>query len=352
MITLSGFGFENNLKDPSKIFENTWRDKSFINGPAITNFEKQFANYCDTNESVAVGSCTSALQLALLSLGVGVGDEVITVPYTWVSSVEVIKQVGATPVFVDINKDDMCIDTTQVAGKITNNTKAIIGVDLFGNVCDLDALAKFNIPVIEDAAQSTGADYKDKKVGGIATLTCFSFYPTKNLACWGDAGAVTGDSKLLGTIRQLRNHGQRARFSADIVGWNSRMDSLQAEILVNKLPLLDQHNNRRREIANRYNTELESIVQTPKQNEHSRHVYHQYVITHERVEHIQEFLKSKNIQSRRYYTTPLHQSIPYRDNDTYPVAEFYSASALAIPTHQYLTDTEVDTIIKTIKQAI
>ena len=352
MITLTGFGYEKQLKNPSKIFSNTWKEKSFINGPAVQTFEEQFASYCNTNDSVAVGSCTSALQLSLLALGIGPGDEVITVPYTWVSSVEVIKQVGAKPVFVDINKYDMCINSMQIANKITNKTKAIIGVDLFGNVCDIDAIKKFNLPVIEDAAQSTGAEYKSKKVGSIATLTCFSFYPTKNLGCWGDAGAVTGDKKLLDTVRQLRNHGQKQRFDADIVGWNSRMDSIQAEILLNKLPLLDNHNNRRREIAQRYNSELYNIVTTPTQNENSKHVYHQYVITHPKVEQIQEWLHSRKVQSRRYYPTPLHKTIPYKDNHTYPISEYCSANTLAIPVHQYLTDSEVGTIIKTIKQAI
>tara|TARA_A100001011_G_scaffold315955_1_gene334795 strand:+ start:769 stop:1827 length:1059 start_codon:yes stop_codon:yes gene_type:complete len=351
MITLTGFGYEKQLKNPSKVFNNTWIDKSFINGPSIKTFEQQFANYCDTDESVAVGSCTSALQLSLLALEVGRGDEVITVPYTWVSSVEVIKQVGATPVFVDINKDDMCIDTTAVAKKITNKTKAIIGVDLFGNVCDIDSLKEFNLPVIQDAAQSTGAEYKNKKVGSLSNLTCFSFYPTKNLGCWGDAGAVTGDKKLLDTIRQLRNHGQRERFAADIVGWNSRMDTIQAEILLNKLPLLDKHNQRRIQIAKIYDSELYNIVGVPKQNENSKHVYHQYVICHPNVDQIQEWLHSRKIQSRRYYPTPLHKTMPYKDSNSYPVSEYYSANALAIPVHQYLTDKEVGTIIKAIKQA-
>ena len=352
MITLTGFGYEQNLKNPAKVFENTWKDKSFINGPAVRTFEQQFANYCEVSDSVAVGSCTSALQLSLLALGVGVGDEVITVPYTWISSVEVIKQVGATPVFVDISKDDMCIDTNLISKKITSKTKAIIGVDLFGNVCDIDALKRFNLPVIQDAAQSTGALYKNKKIGGLSTLTCFSFYPTKNLGCWGDAGAVTGDALLLDTVRQLRNHGQKERFDTDMVGWNSRMDSIQAEILLNKLPLLEKHNERRREIAKKYNDALYKITDIPIQNENSRHVYHQYVISTPKVDQIQEWLHSCKIQSRRYYPTTLHRTIPYNDGNAYPVSEYYSANALAIPCHQYLTDKEVNTIIKAITQAL
>ena len=183
MISLSGFGYEDTLKNPSKAFARTWHSRSFINGPAVNEFEKQFAEYCEADSCVALSSCTSALHLSLLALGVGPGDEVITVSYTWVSTVEVIKQVGATPVFVDISLNDMCIDPKEVAKKISKKTKAIIGVDLYGNVCDIDELKKFNVPVIQDSAQSTGAYYKNKRVGSVADLTCFSFYPTKNLSC-------------------------------------------------------------------------------------------------------------------------------------------------------------------------
>ena len=352
MISLSGFDYENKLENPLKMFADTWQTKSFINGPAVKKFEETFARYCGAEKCVAVSSCTSALHLSLLALNIGPGDEVITVPYTWVSTVEVIRQVGATPVFVDISRDDMCIDTNQVANKINKNTKAIIGVDLFGNVCDVDELKKFGVPVIQDSAQSTGALYKGKKVGSVADLTCFSFYPTKNLSCWGDAGAVTGDEKLLKIIRQLRNHGQSDRFKIDMVGWNARMDSIQAEILVNKLPNLDTHNNRRRAIATQYDEALHDFVETPVQNINSNHVYHQYIIKHKKVKEIEKFLLSKNIQSRRYYPTPLHKTKSYYDNNVYPNAEYCSNEALAIPVHQYLTEDDVTSIIKAVKQSI
>jgi len=352
MISLSGFGYESTLKNPSKAFAKTWESKSFINGPAVKEFEQQLADYCGAEKCVAVSSCTSALQLSLLALGIGPGDEVITVPYTWVSTVEVIRQVGATPVFVDISLNDMCIDPKQVAEKISKKTKAIIGVDLYGNVCDIDELKKFNVPVIQDSAQSTGAFYKGKRVGGIADLTCFSFYPTKNLSCWGDAGAVTGDEKYLKIIRQLRNHGQSDRFNMNMVGWNARMDSIQAEILLNKLPELDKHNTRRRAIATQYNGNLHRFVEIPVQNINSTHVYHQYIIKHKKVDQIAKYLFDKGIQSRRYYPTPLHKTETYRDNDVYPNSEYCSSEALAIPVHQYLTDKDVASIIDAIKEAI
>jgi len=351
MIYLSGFGYENKLEDPSKLFAKTWSSKSFINGPAVNDFEEQFAQFCDAEKCVAVSSCTNALQLSLLALGIGPGDEVITVPYTWVSTVEVIRQVGATPVFVDISLNDMCIDPKEVAKKISTKTKAIIGVDLYGNVCDIDELKKFKVPVIQDSAQSTGAFYKGKRVGAIADLTCFSFYPTKNLSCWGDAGAVTGSEKYLKIIRQLRNHGQANRFKANMVGWNARMDSIQAEILLNKLPALDKHNTRRRAIATQYNGNLHKDIEIPVQNTNSIHVYHQYVIKHKNVDAIEKTLLSKGIQSRRYYPTPLHRTETYKDKGSYPNAEYCSSKALAIPVHQYLTDKEVSSIIEAVKEA-
>lgn len=353
MITLSGFGFEEKIKNPSSLFKKTFKDKSFINGTKVKEFEEQFQKFTNAYDCAAVSSCTSALHLSLLALGIGPGDEVITVPYTWISTVEVIKQVGAKPVFVDINENDLCIDVSQIKNKINKNTKAIIGVDLFGNVCDIDKLKQFNLPVIEDAAQSTGAVYKGKRVGSLdSTLTCFSFYPTKNLSCWGDAGAVTGDAVLISKIKELRNHGQTKKFVTNQVGWNARMDSIQAEILLNKLPHLDTWNKRRREIALHYSSELQNIVTTPKQNANSLHVYHQYIIHSVQIDRIQNALKNKGIESRRYYSIPLHQTKPYADGQKYKNTEYSSNCGLAIPVHQYLTDKEVNIIIKTIKNSL
>lgn len=350
MISLTGFGYEKKIKNPSKLFQETWSNKSFISGPTVETFEKAFGQFCNS-QCVAVSSCTSALQLALLSLNVGPGDEVITTPYTWVSTVEVIKQVGAKLVYADIKKD-FTIDPVQVAKKITSKTKAIIVVDLFGQVCDMDAFLKLPIPIIEDAAQSTGAIYKAKRVGSIAPITCFSFYPTKNLGCWGDAGAVTGLPEYLDEIKKLRNHGQSERFNIKQVGWNARMDSIQAEVLLNKLPHLDYWNKRRREIAHRYSTELNDLVVTPINSADSLHVYHQYVIMSPHRDKIQKALADKNIQSRIYYPIPLHRIEPYMDRNSYPNSEIASINGLAIPVHQYLTDKEVSLIIKTIRNAI
>tara|TARA_Y100000114_G_C11762518_1_gene330701 strand:+ start:1677 stop:2732 length:1056 start_codon:yes stop_codon:yes gene_type:complete len=351
MINLSAFGYEKRLKNPSRLFSSTWNDKSFINGKSVKDFEQKFQTFCNAQDCVAVSSCTSALHLSLLALSVGPGDEVITSPFTWVSTVEVIRQVGAKVVYADI-KDDFTLDPVDVKNKITSATKAIILVDLFGLPCDVDAFMKLGPIVIQDAAQSTGAIYKRKRIGGIAHLTCFSFYPTKNLSCWGDAGAVTGNKEYIDVIKKLRNHGQEKRFDIKMVGWNARMDSIHAEVLLNKLPRLDEWNKRRREIAHRYNEELQGIVDTPQAHSQSIHVYHQYVIMSMHKDKIQSALSNRNIQSRTYYPIPLHQTTVYKGDGHYPKAELASLNNLAIPVHQYLTDKEVGLIIKTIKQAI
>ena len=352
MITLSGFGYEDKLKSPVQAFAKTWKKKSFINGESVKQFEEKFKKFVGAEDCVAVSSCTSALQLSLLALSVGPGDEVITVPYTWVSTVEAIKQVGARPVFVDVNADDLCIDATSVGNVITSKTKAIIPVDLYGNVSNIDVLKKYNIPIVQDSAQSAGAVYKGRRVGGLSHLTCFSFYPTKNLGCWGDAGAVTGDARYCEVIRELRNHGQSDRFNIRRVGWNARMDSIQAEVLLNKLPLLDKHNKRRREIAHTYTAELSEYVNTPVQNINSLHVYHQYVIQSVHIDKIKDALAKKKIQSRTYYPIPLNHYKPYKTHQLFPNSQQASLNGLAIPVHQYLTNKEVKLIIKTIKEAL
>ncbi len=352
MINLSAFGYEKDMRIQD-IIPETWKRKDFIQGQMVKKFEQDFSNYVKAKHCVAVSSCTSALQMSLLALGIGVGDEVITTPFTWVSSAECIKQVGATPVFVDINKDDMCIDSALVGKAITNKTKAIIAVDLFGNVCDIDALKKYKLPVIEDAAQSTGALYKSMVVGGIADITCFSFYPTKNLSCWGDAGAVTtNNDKLAEAITEMRNHGQSKRFQIERVGWNSRMDTIHAEVLCRKLIHLDKWNAKRKQIAQWYNDEFADYVEVPYPNSHSLHVYHQYVIRSPRVLAIKDYLNKNNIQARTYYPTPLHQVPTYKQNNKLPNAEISSTTGLAIPVHQWLTEQEIDAIIKTTKEII
>ena len=350
MINLSAFGYEKDMRIQD-IIPETWRRKDFIQGEMVKQFEHNFSKYVHAKHCIAVSSCTSALQMSLLALGIGPGDEVITTPYTWVSSAECIKQVGAIPVFVDINPDDMCINTNEVKSKMTQNTKAIIAVDLYGNVSDIDNLKQFGIPVIEDAAQSTGALYKGKVVGGFADITCFSFYPTKNLSCWGDAGAVTTNNDTIAEkITEMRNHGQSKRFMIERVGWNARMDTIHAEVLCRKLIHLDKWNAKRKQIAQWYNDEFKDRVKVPYPNQHSLHVYHQYVIRSPRMPAIKDYLNRKEIQARTYYPTPLHKTTTYAQSDKFPHAEIASATGLAIPVHQWLTEKDIDAIIKAVKE--
>lgn len=350
MINLSAFGYEQDMRIQD-IIPETWKRKDFIQGQMVGKFEQDFAKYVNAKHCVAVSSCTSALQMSLLALGIGPGDEVVTTPYTWVSSAECIKQVGATPVFVDINPDDMCINTNEVKSKINSKTKAIIAVDLYGNVSDIDSLKQFGVPVIEDAAQSTGALYKGMVVGGIADITCFSFYPTKNLSCWGDAGAVTtNNDDIAEKIIEMRNHGQSKRFMIERVGWNARMDTIHAEVLCRKLIHLDKWNAKRKQIAQWYNDEFKDRVKIPYPNQHSLHVYHQYVIRSPRMPAIKDYLNRNEIQARTYYPTPLHKTKTYAQDGNFAHAEIASATGLAIPVHQWLSEKDIDVIIKTVKE--
>lgn len=350
MITLSDFGYERSLADPSTQFSHTWHSKQFIHGDKQEEFEQRLATYCGAEDSAGTSSCTTALMLSLLALNVGPGDEVITTPYTWISSVEVIAQIGATPVFVDVDWDDMCIDPEKVKQKITNKTKAILCVDIFGNVCDIDALRSFGLPVLEDAAQSIGARYKGDRIGKQADLTCFSFYPTKNLSCWGDGGAVTGSKELINEIKLLRNHAQHNKFNTIKIGYNARMDTIQAEILCNKFEHLDKWNARRKQIAEHYTDRLKGAVEIPKSKSYSDSVWHQYVIRTSHNKNIRDRLAKEQIQSRIYYEIPLHKTQPYRDGNSYANTERSSELGLAIPVHQYLTDDQVEKIIEVVSR--
>jgi len=351
MINLSGFGYEESLKDPGTEFSYTFLTQQFINGEKQKELEHRLTEYTGAEDAAGTSSCTTALMLSLLAIGVKPGDEVITTPYTWISSVEVIAQIGAIPVFVDIDYKDMCIDAQLIKAKITSKTKAILVVDLFGNVCDIDTVKSYGLPVIEDAAQSLGASYKGEKIGKQADLTCYSFYPTKNLSCWGDGGAVTGSKSLIDEIKLLRNHAQHKKFNTVKIGYNARMDTIQAEVLCNKFPYLDTWNKRRSDIAKHYSNELSTLVETPSSKDYSTSVWHQYVIRTEHNKKIRQVLTDNDIQSRIYYEIPLHKTTPYFDPQSYANVEKCSATGLAIPVHQYLKDEEVEKVIEVIKNA-
>lgn len=328
------------------------RDRQdFILGKSVGDFEKEFADYTQSNHCVTTANGTDALRLSLESLGISRGTNVITVGFTWISTYEVIANLGAEIKLVDIT-DDLTMNMDQVMQSIDGNTGCVIGVDLFGEPCDWH---KVDIPVatISDAAQATGAMYNNKKVGNITDLTCFSFYPTKNLGCLGDGGAVTtNDAELAERIKQLRNHGQASKFNVNYVGWNSRLDTIQADILRAKLPNLDQWNQRRQQIADYYDDRFKNLFNTIKPKTQGVNVRHQYIVVSDRVEELQAVLSENNIESRRYYQNLAYQQPCYAINAILPKTEYYAKHNLAIPVHQFLTDDEAEKIADLVEKTL
>jgi dTDP-4-amino-4,6-dideoxygalactose transaminase len=310
---------------------------------------------------VGVNSGSDALFLVLKALQIGRDDEVITVSHTFISSVDSIVRNGAKPVFIDINPDTYCIDTSQIEKKITKKTKAILPVHLYGNPVNMDSIMetakKYNLYVIEDACQAHGAKYKCKRVGGIGDVGCYSFYPVKNLGAYGDGGmVVTDNAELAEKIRKLRNYGQPKKYEHDFVGVNSRLDEIQAACLRVKLKHLDRWNQGRRQIASLYATLLKNIpVITPGQSEFAEHVYHLYVIRSEHRDSLQEKLSKKNIHTQIHYPIPVHKQKAYQElgfNVTLPVTEQICKEILSLPMHPFLKKNDVHTVVEAIKASL
>ena len=331
----------------------------FVRGVWIEQFEEAFAQYCGVAYASAVSSGTAALHLALLAAGIGVGDEVITSPYTFIATAEAITSVGARPVFVDILPGPFTIDPEKVKTAITHKTRAIIPVDLFGQPADLGAIEDLaqvhHLTVIEDACQATGAEYKGCRIGSWSDLTCFSFYPSKNLGALGDAGAVvTKDLKAVEQIRMRRDHGQASPYIHEVEGLNARMDSIQAAVLLIKLRHLDEWNATRRKHAQRYDELLKDIeaVTTPPIMEYADPVYALYTIRARDRDHLQGYLRERGIGTGVYYPIPLHlqpayQFLGYKEYD-FPVAETAARETLSLPMYPELTENEIDRVAEAI----
>ena len=346
-IRLSDFSWDQQ-QNYNTIFASTLERKDFILGKSVRDFESSFASYCNSSSCVTVANCTDALRLCLESLGTNKTSNVITVGFTWLSTYEVIANLGAEIRLVDI-KDNLTIDLDQVETLIDANTTAIIGVDIFGEPVNWRS-KKFSVPTISDAAQSTGARYNNERVGSIADFTCFSSYPTKNLGCLGDGGAVvTNQLDHADRIRVLANHGQRSKFNVEYVGYNSRLDSIQASILNNKLPLLDSWNERRRTIADYYRQELSNYFVPVITDKLAYNVMHQYILMSDDAQALQQHLKNNKIESRRYYENLAYKQPAYGLKYNLPNTEQASKNNLAIPVHQYLTDNEAEQIVNTVK---
>lgn len=326
------------------------RSSAFINGPEVQAFKDELGAFLDVKHVIPCGNGTDALQLALMSLDLKPGDEVITPSFTYIATAEAICLLGLTPVFVDVNPDTFNLDVNELESVISSKTKAIIGVHLYGQSFDFDAVAeiaeKHGIPIIEDAAQSMGGTYKGKKTGSLAQLGCTSFFPSKNLGGYGDGGALfTNDDALADKVAKLANHGQRKRYYHQYIGINSRLDSIQAAILRVKLKHLNNYNASRINAANRYDVlfENEDRITIPVRSEFGQHVFHQYTIKvpAELRDGLASFLSEKNIPCNIYYPVAIHQQESftghgYRSGNL-SVTESLTKVVLSLPMHTELT---------------
>lgn len=336
---------------------------SFVLGQKVEEFENNFSNYCNAKYSVGVSSGTDALYLSLKALGIGLGDEVITTTYTFIGTVLAISKCGAKPVLIDCEKEDYNISVKQIESAITEKTKAIIPVHLYGQPVNMDYLLelakKYNLNIIEDACQAHGAEYKGKRIGSIGKISCFSFYPTKNLGGYGDGGAITtNDFDLAEKIKLLRNCGQKIKYHSIEKGDNCRLDELQATVLNVKLKYLDRWNEQRRENAKLYNELLddEKNIITPFEKNDVKHMYHLYVIRTQIREKLIEGLKSKGISTGVSYPIPVHLQDAYKDlgynKESFPNAIECSENILSLPIFPELEKQEIEFIVKSIKEII
>jgi dTDP-4-amino-4,6-dideoxygalactose transaminase len=325
----------------------------FILGPAGRKLEEQIAAYCGVRHAIGVSSGTDALHLALRAAGIGPGDEVITSPFTFIATAEAISYVGATPVFVDIDAETFNMDARLIEAAITSRTKAILPVHLFGQPADLAPMLELcrqhGLQLIEDCAQSFGAAYNGRLTGAIGQAGCFSFFPSKNLGCYGDGGMIITDSDALAEeVRVLRNHGSRERYHHSIIGYNSRLDELQAVVLLAKFKHIDTYNRRRRQNAHRYTENLRgSAIIPPLEDGKGVHVYHQYTILSERRDELHKALTAAGIASAVYYPIPLHQQEVYRglhDRSSFPISERTASQVLSLPMYPELTEAQIDRV--------
>lgn len=342
--------------------QDVFRNTAFILGKHVAHFEEEFAAYCGVRHAIGVNSGTDAITLTLKALGLGPGDEVITAANTFVATVEAIVHAGCKPVLVDVLPDTYNMNPHKLEEKITPRTRAIIPVHLYGQPADLEAIMqiarRYNLFVIEDAAQAHGAQYQGRRVGSIGDAACFSFYPSKNLGAYGDAGAVvTNDEALALKIRQLRDHGSVRKYHHEVVGYNSRLDALQAVVLSVKLKHLDTWNAMRQRNAHLYGELLSKIpdVVAPHTLQDAQHVYHLYVIRLERGDRnrLQEYLKTHGIETGIHYPHPVHLTpafayLGYKEGD-FPVAERCARNILSLPMYPELRPEQVEYVVNKIR---
>ena len=336
---------------------------AFAGGPFVERFEEEFASFCGSSYAIGVGNGTDALWLALLALGIGEGDEVITVPNTFIATAEAITYCKARPVFVDVDPDTFTMNPAELEKSLTKKTKAIIPVHLFGQPADMDSILEFaranGLFVVEDAAQAHGAQYKGQKAGTMGDGGCFSFYPGKNLGAFGEAGAVvTNDPELRKQIQMLRDHGQSRKYYHSTMGWNCRMDGIQAAILSIKLSHLDKANSLRRKHAREYNQAFAGIdeVLTPFEAKYARHVYHVYAVRVQERDAVLRHLQEKGVGCAVHYPVPVHLQEAGRNlgstKGAFPIAEKLADEFLSLPMFPELTEEQIEYVGRCVSETV
>ena len=353
--------FQEIKDDVYAVLRNVIESGHYILGPHVTDLEKRLAHYHGVREAIGVASCTDALHLSIEALGIERGDEVITTPFTFFATVEAILYTGALPVFVDIEPDTLNINTREIEAHITKRTKAILPVHIFGHPVEMKKIMhrarKHRLRVIEDCAQAICARSNGKKVGSFGDAGCFSFYPSKNLGGYGDGGMIISNNlRVAKKIRALRNHGSPGSYKHETVGFNSRLDELQAGILLVKLKRLEEYTKKRRQNAAVYSRLLSSAVTCPVEREESYHVFHQYTIKSPKRNLIQKRLKENGISSVIYYPVPLHlqkalRFLGYRKGD-FPVTERASQEVLSLPMYPELEASTIRKIADVIRDVV
>ena len=340
----------------------------FINGPEVSEFQKEMEAYLWVKHVIPCANGTDALQIALMALGLKPGDEVITPSFTYIATTEVIALLGLKPVFVEVEKDSFCVDPAAIEAAITPKTKAIVPVHLYGQAANMDAIMEIanshGLFVVEDNAQAIGSDYhhtngKSSKTGTIGHIGCTSFFPSKNLGCYGDGGAIfTNDDELAGKLRMIANHGQSKRYYHDVVGCNSRLDSIQAAVLRIKLRELDHYIDARRKVADHYDQFLSQFegVTVPVRDKYSRHVFHQYTLQLNGIDRdaLHGFLASKDVPSMIYYPVPAHRQKMFASfgsgETNLPLTDWLTERVISLPIHTEMEQEQLDHICNSIAE--
>jgi dTDP-4-amino-4,6-dideoxygalactose transaminase len=349
---------------------NVIENAQFINGPDVTNFQSELENYLNVKHVIPCANGTDALQIALMALGLKPGDEVITPSFTYIATIEVMALLGLNPVFVEVDKDTFCIDPTQIEAAITSKTKAIVPVHLYGQAANMDAIMEIakthKLFVVEDNAQAIGSDYYHtngsvSKTGTIGDIGCTSFFPSKNLGCYGDGGAIcTNNDELAAQMRMIANHGQSKRYYHDVVGCNSRLDSIQAAVLRIKLPALDSYIHARRKVADHYDHFFAQFpqIKTPVRGKESKHVFHQYTLTVNGIDRdeLNAFLATKDVPSMIYYPIPAHKQKMFSafgsENTVLPITDWLTERVISLPIHTEMEQDQLDYICEAVKEFI